>query len=187
MQQRLFILLFCCCGLMYACTKNKSEPVCTLPLQLQTTTTPSHPCTATGSITILLPIANDLEYRLNNNAFQTGTVFNPVKAGMHTITVNQKGACSKTFTVTVDTITAGPQFMAVAAILKTNCSRCHSGINPQAGLDWLNPCDIIPNWSRIKARAVDGNPTPMPPTGLMPAAQRQAIEDWINAGHSYTN
>lgn len=62
---------------------------------------------------------------------------------------------------------------------------CHSGINPQAGIDFTRICDILNHWDRIQARAVDGNPSPMPPTGIIPIVERNKILDWINTGHLY--
>jgi hypothetical protein len=34
---------------------------------------------------------------------------------------------------------------------------------------------------------VDGNPSPMPTGGLLPANERQKITDWINAGGRITD
>jgi hypothetical protein len=77
-------------------------------------------------------------------------------------------------------------FSAVRSLVQTNCAinGCHG--NAQQPL-LVDPCAIIANKFLIKQRAVDGNPTPMPPTGLLPAAERQKITDWINAGGLYTN
>lgn len=81
----------------------------------------------------------------------------------------------------------GPVFLQVKSILATHCLQCHSGVNPQAGLDWSRDCDILTYWDRIKARAVDGNPSPMPQAGLIPLAERSKISAWIQAGHQYTD
>lgn len=89
--------------------------------------------------------------------------------------------------VDLSTQTPGPAFLQVKRILATNCLQCHSGVNPQAGLDWSRDCDILTYWDRIKARAVDGDPSPMPQAGLMPMAERSLITAWIQAGHRYTD
>jgi uncharacterized membrane protein len=83
--------------------------------------------------------------------------------------------------------TPGPAFLQVKRILATHCLQCHSGVNPQAGLDWSRDCDILTYWDRIKARAVDGDPSPMPQAGLMPKDERNQIMAWINKGHLYKN
>jgi uncharacterized membrane protein len=64
---------------------------------------------------------------------------------------------------------------------------CHSGNNPQGGLDFTNVCDILNHWQRIDARAVQGIPSPMPQAGLIPQEERSKIIEWLNTGHSYSN
>jgi uncharacterized membrane protein len=54
-------------------------------------------------------------------------------------------------------------------------------------MNWTVDCNIVANKDRIKARAVDASPSAMPPTGLMPASERQKITDWINAGGKFTD
>lgn len=81
--------------------------------------------------------------------------------------------------------TPGPVFLEVKKILATHCQQCHSGVNPQAGLDWSRDCDILTYWDRIKARAVDGDPSPMPQAGLISIPERKQIIDWINMGRPY--
>jgi hypothetical protein len=34
---------------------------------------------------------------------------------------------------------------------------------------------------------VDGNPSPMPPGGLLPASEQQKIINWINAGGRFAD
>lgn len=178
----LLIICWCCFA---SCKKQNNAADCLLPSTIAITSTASHPCNATAVVTV--DALGNFLYKLNNGPYQQSSVFAAVKAGINTVTIMQQGVCSTSKTIMVDTVKPGTQFNAVAQILSANCSSCHSGINPQAGLNWLNPCDILQYWERIKARAVDGNPTPMPPTGLLPAAERSVIVNWVNAGHSYTN
>ncbi len=89
--------------------------------------------------------------------------------------------------VDISSQTPGPLFLQVKRILSTHCLQCHSGVNPQAGLDWSRDCDILTYWDRIKARAIDGDPSPMPQAGLMPIDERSQISAWIQAGHRYTD
>jgi hypothetical protein len=48
-------------------------------------------------------------------------------------------------------------------------------------------CNIVINKDRINARAVNGTGGPMPPSGLLPASERQKITNWINAGGRFTD
>ncbi len=81
---------------------------------------------------------------------------------------------------------AGPKYQAVKALISTNCaiSGCHAGTqSPNFTLD----CNIINNKALIKARAVDGIPSFMPPTGQLSANDKNKISDWINAGGRFTD
>ena len=111
--------------------------------------------------------------------------FENISVGKHTVYVKDSNGCEASKEVSIDTIASGTKFREVATILKTRCSLCHSGLNPQAGLDFTRNCDILANWNRIQARAVEGNPSPMPPTGLIPLEERNKILLWINSGHTY--
>jgi mono/diheme cytochrome c family protein len=67
----------------------------------------------------------------------------------------------------------------IAPILQSRCNGCHSsGQSPNMGT-YDNAKTLK---DRIKARAVDANPSPMPPSGLIPASERDKITRWINAG-----
>jgi uncharacterized membrane protein len=52
-------------------------------------------------------------------------------------------------------------------------------------MDFTKVCDILTHWERIQARAVEGNPSPMPSTGLIPIEERNKIMDWIKKGHAF--
>lgn len=81
---------------------------------------------------------------------------------------------------------AGPKYQAVKALINTNCaiSGCHAGTqSPNFTVD----CNIINNKLLIKARAVDGIPSFMPPTGPLPVSERNKITEWINAGGRFTD
>ena len=66
-----------------------------------------------------------------------------------------------------------------APILQSRCNNCHSsGQSPN-----MSSYDKARQQKdRIKARAVDGNPSPMPPSGLISISDRDKITRWINAG-----
>jgi hypothetical protein len=81
---------------------------------------------------------------------------------------------------------AGPKYQAVKALISSNCalSGCHAGTQAP---NFTDDCNIINNRLLIKARAVDGIPSFMPPTGPLPISERNKITDWINAGGRYTD
>jgi uncharacterized membrane protein len=97
--------------------------------------------------------------------------------------VKDANGCTATLTgVSVTSRTEGPKFTAVKALIQANCVTCHNATNASGGVNLSTDCSIVSGKDRIKARAVDGNPSPMPSSGLLPAAERQKITDWINAG-----
>ena len=126
-------------------------------------------------------------YSLNNGPFQTNNVFHAVPTGNCILTVKDANGCTGTTSTTVNNAVAGPLFSQVRSILISQCLYCHGNINPAGGVDYSQPCNIIAGKLRIQARAVDGTPSPMPASGLIPAAQRQKITNWINAGGRYTD
>lgn len=69
----------------------------------------------------------------------------------------------------------------ISPLIRQNCavSGCHAGTQSPV---LTTHQQIFGTRDRIKARAVDGSPTPMPPTGLLPKEQRDKIASWINAG-----
>jgi len=69
---------------------------------------------------------------------------------------------------------------SIAPMLASNCNNCHKagGISP----DLTAYTNVFANKARIKARAIDGNPTPMPTGGLMSLTNRNKLSAWIAAG-----
>lgn len=181
---RLFIFLLAIMGLT-AC-KKESKEVCTAQI-ISYTSSASNPCMASGSITVGAPAGSGFLYKIGSSGFQSSAFFTPLMPGTYKLTIRSASGCEDTTTATVDAITAGPLFLQVKTVLATNCFPCHTGINLQAGHDWGNSCHILNHWDRIKARAVDGNPVSMPPSGLIAQTERDKITAWINAGHRYTD
>jgi hypothetical protein len=171
----------------YGCKKQTTSINCSQVVAITANTIASLPCEANGKIIITSPLGNNYSYQINNLPFQKSTEFVLLKPNSYIITVKDENNCTSNAAVKIDTISGGIKFKNVATTLATYCTPCHTGNNPQAGLLWLNPCDILQYWDRIKTRAVDGSPSPMPPSGLIPIAERNKILDWINAGHSYNN
>jgi hypothetical protein len=179
-----FFLLGCQLMLFHACNNDDAADCNFMPV-VATSSTASNPCLATGSIEIRSPIDADYLYKVDAGSFQTSTLFENISVGKHTVYVKDSNGCEGSKEVSIDTIASGTKFREVATILKIRCSLCHSGLNPQAGLDFTRNCDILANWNRIQARAIEGNPAPMPPAGLIPLAERNKILEWINSGHTF--
>lgn len=156
-------------------------------INITATTTASDPCSGSGSITVTASGSTGFMYNLNNGGFQTGNTFSNVAAGTHTIGVRDADGCLKTSSFTVGTSTAGTRFSEVKQLIQTNCAGCHGGSSPQSGLDFSKDCVIIQQKDRIKARAVDGNPSFMPTGGQLSTADKNRITAWINAGGRYSD
>lgn len=159
-----------------------------------TTTTTANPCVtpSNGSITVTASGGTGpYTYNINGGAFQSSNQFTGLSAGAFTIIIKDVNGCTGTLSVTVSATAPGALFNDVKQVLASHCalSGCHVGPNPQNGLDWTNNCMIVNNALRIKARAVDGNPSIMPPPPNPPlsAADKQKIVAWVNAGGQLNN
>lgn len=154
-----------------------------------TTLVSNTPCQSpSGSITVN-PSGGTGPYtfKLNNGAFQASPVFSNLSSGAYTVTVKDVNGCTGSNIVLLADLPEGPLFAAVKLVLQNNCVSCHNSGNAQGGMNWTIDCNIVTFKNNIKLRAVDGNPSPMPPTGLIPASERQKITDWINAGGRFTD
>jgi hypothetical protein len=147
--------------------------------------------TPTGKITLTAGGGTGFTYSLNGGAFQASNIFNNLAAATYNTAARDADGCIKTGTATVSDAPAGSLFAAVKAVLQTNCATpgCHVGASPQSGLNFTLDCTIVGAWDRIKARAVDANPSVMPPAPnpALNATDKQKIVDWINAGHRYVD
>jgi hypothetical protein len=170
--------------LLFSCNTNNFQECDSIP-EISTGITNSHPCLSTGIIEITSPVNENYSYKIDQGTFQPSPVFEDVSVGQHTLFVKDDRGCETSKEVVVNTISEGIEFAEVAAILKTRCISCHSGVNPHAGIDFSKVCDILNHWSRIQARAVEGNPSPMPSTGLIPIEERTKIMNWIKKGHAF--
>lgn len=157
------------------------------------TTTAATPCltTANGSITITASGSTGFTYSINNGTFQNSNVFNSLAAGSYSFVAKDVNGCSQSGSATVAIAAAGAKYSAVKQVMLNSCaiSGCHIAPNPQNGLDFSIDCTIIATKDRIKARAVDGIPSFMPPlpSAQLSATDKQKIVDWVNAGGGYAN
>lgn len=143
-------------------------------------------CTG-GTITVTAGGSTGFTYNIDGGAFQSSNVFNNVSAGDHTIIAKDSEGCTKSASITVTAAASGPLFAAVKAVMIANCNSCHSGAAAQGGQNFATDCNIVNAAARIKARAVDGNPSFMPQGGQLNAADKKKITDWITAGGGYSN
>lgn len=165
--------------------------VCTgVTITVNNTATGTTPCEAnTGTITATASGGTTpYTYSLNNGTFQSSNMFSNLAAGNYTVTAKDANGCTGvSAATTISSLPAGPLFEAVRTLIQNNCVTCHNGTVTNGGMNFSVDCNIVNNKDRIKARAVDGNPSAMPQGGLLPASERQKITDWINAGGKFTN
>jgi hypothetical protein len=141
------------------------------------------PCeAATASITVSAwGGAWPYMYSLNGGSFQSSNVFDSITTGSYIVAARDANGCTGTASTTVNNGAAGPLFMQVRAIIQNNCLYCHGGAISSGGVNYSEDCNIVAN------KTVDGNPSPMPQSGLLPVSERQKIINWINAGGRYTD
>jgi len=166
-------------------TLTATSPCAGVNIIITPTVTGTTPCvTASGSILVSATGGTaPYSYNLNNGPFQSTSTFQGLNNGTYQIGVKDANGCTATLTgVTVESRAEGPKFAAVKALVQANCVSCHSASNASGGMNLSTDCFIVSAKDRIKARAVDGNPSPMPSGGLLPASERQKITDWITAG-----
>lgn len=169
-------------------TLTDPNPCSGVTIAANTTVVGNTPCVTppTGSISSN-PSGGTAPYTfsLNGGAFQASNIFNNLSNGNHQLVVRDANTCSTTVNINVPNLPQGPLFTQVKTLLQNNCVSCHNAGNPNGGMDWTVDCNIVQFKNNIFQRAVIGNPSAMPPTGLLPPAERQKITDWINAGGRY--
>ncbi len=195
--------LITCIGILvlFACSKSGSgssatttttnpggttDPCAGKTITLSATATQSDAC-GTGVVTVTAAGSTGFTYSIDGTNFQVSNIISNVAPGLVTITVKDGAGCSKTTSVTVVQNASGPLFAAVKTMMQTNCFSCHSGASANGGKDFTIDCVIASSGDRIKARAVDGNPSFMPQGGQLSTTDKKKITDWINAGGRYSD
>ncbi len=171
-------------------TLTAPNPCTGVTITVSTTAAPNIPCETsnTGMITASASGGTGIyTYSLNGGTFQSSGVFNNLLAGNYNVVAKDGNGCSGTTTQAVSNAPAGPLFSQVRTVLQNNCVPCHNNVQAEGGMNWTIDCNIVTFKDRIQARAVNGNPSPMPPTGLLPSSERQKITQWINAGGRYSD
>jgi hypothetical protein len=152
-------------------------------------TTTNIPCeTNTASLTAMATGGTSpYSFSVDGGSFQALGTFQNLSSGSHMVTAKDANGCTGTTSVTVGNQGPGQLFLQAKAVIQYYCVYCHSNTNASGGVNFSLDCNIVVNKTRIRARAIDGNPTPMPQNGLIPMAERQKLIDWLNAGGMYSN
>lgn len=197
MKKKFLVLSVVITGMIYvnSSCKKSSTP----------TPTPTNPCTNTnivitetvtdytacpsvimGTITVTASGSTGFTYNKNGGAYQTSNILSGLTAGTYTIGVKDANGCTNTKSVTVGE-TAGINFKNVRSIIRNNCggSSCHLNGGSQRGYNFDNECSIVSSWNKINSTCVTLQT--MPTSGPLSSADRQAITNWVNAGHGYSN
>lgn len=170
-------------------TLTAPNPCAGVTILVSNVVTGNRPCEpANGSITATgSGGTTPYTYSINGGAFQISNIFSGLAAATYTITAKDANGCTGTVNATVNDLVAGPLFLAVKNVLDNNCVSCHNNVISNGGMNWTVDCNIVTFKDRIRERAVNGNPSSMPPTGLLPASERTKITNWINAGGRFTD
>lgn len=136
-----------------------------------------------GTISINFPAGDTISYQLNSGSFQTSPNFANLAPGNYVVTVKNQKGCTDTAQITI--LNYGPKYAAVKQLITGYCGPCHLNGATNGGKNFDTDASIIASWDRIKARAVDGNPSFMPqaPNSPLSTVDKQKITDWVNAGH----
>jgi hypothetical protein len=189
----LMCYLFLAGGVIFlSCNKNDNplpDPCLGVSYDIQYFKTESVSPANNGTITITSPVGDTLSYQLNSTAFQSSPIFSNLAAGDYRIIVKNQKGCTDTTTITI--YNYGPKYALVKQLIAGTggiggyCGPCHLDGAVNGGKNFDTDASIVASWDRIKARAVDGNPSFMPQTPNSPLtlADRQKITDWVNAGH----
>jgi hypothetical protein len=170
-------------------TLTAPNPCAGVTINVSNTITGNTPCgPASGMITASAAGGTGpYMFNINGGTFQVSNIFSSLGPGSYTVGARDANSCNGTTPATVNNLPAGPLFLDVKAVLQANCVSCHNSAQAEGGMNWTIDCNIVLNKDRIRARAVDGIPSAMPPSGLLPASERQKITNWINAGGLFTN
>lgn len=170
-------------------TVNEKNACAGVNITLTATSTDSDPCAPSGVVTASAAGSTNFTYSIDAGAFQASNIFNNISAGNHTVNVKDGAGCGKSTPITINEKAAGTLFLAARSVIQTNCAvtGCHTGPAPTGGINFSVDCNIVLNKDRVKARAIDGNPSFMPPTGALPQTDRDKITAWINAGGRFTD
>lgn len=171
-------------------TLNAPNPCAGVTITVSNIFTGNTPCqSANGTLTATANGGTGpYLFSLNSGVFQASNVFMNLGPGSYTVQAKDANNCTGTSAPgNVVNLPAGPLFSEVKNVISNYCIGCHNNVQQEGGMNWAVDCNIVNFRDRILARAVNANPSAMPPTGLIPAAERQKIQNWINAGGKFTD
>jgi len=170
-------------------TLTAPNPCTGVTITVSTVVTGNRPCESNNGSIVATGSGGTGPYTFSINAgvFQASNNFINLGAAAYAISAKDANGCVGTTNATVNTLTAGPLFQAVRTLLNNNCVSCHNNSVSEGGMNWTVDCNIVNFKDRINSRAVTGSPSAMPPTGLLPASERQKITNWVNAGGRFTD
>ncbi|HNU15344.1 MAG TPA: hypothetical protein PKI55_12895 [Chitinophagaceae bacterium] len=171
---------------LWSCSKKDSpppDPCLGVSYDVQFFKTEAIGTSNNGTISITFPVGDTISYQLNNGPFQASPNFSNLAPGNYVITVRNQKNCTDTAQITI--LNYGPKYALVKQIITGYCGPCHLNGAVNGGKNFDTDSSILASWDRIKARAVDNNPTQMPqlPNAPLTAVDKQKITDWVNAGH----
>ncbi|MEQ1676315.1 MAG: hypothetical protein ABL876_06430 [Chitinophagaceae bacterium] len=180
--------------LLNACNKSDTpaapDPCAGISYDVQYFKTEAIGTSNNGSITINYPVGDTITYKLNSGNYQASSIFSNLAPGSYVVTVKNQKGCTDTAQITV--YNYGPKYALVKQLISGHgtgtggyCGPCHLNGGISGGKNFDTDLSIVNSWDRIKARAVDNIPSPMPeaPNSPLTAVDKQKITDWVNAGH----
>ena len=181
----LFAILLITTGIV-GCSKKDtptSDPCLGVSYDVQYFKTEAIGSSNNGTIAITFPIGDTISYQLNSGAYQASPGFTNLAPGNYVITVKNQNGCTDTAQITI--LNYGPKYALVKQIINGYCGPCHLNGAVNGSKNFDTDASIVSSWDRIKARAVDGNPSFMPaaPNSPLTNVDKQKITDWVNAGH----
>ncbi len=171
-------------------TLTAPNPCAGVTITVSIVVTGNRPCEANNGSIVATGSGGTGPYTfsINAGAFQTSNNFINLAAATYSISARDVNNCvSSANNVVVNNLSAGPLFLAVQNVIQGNCIGCHNASGASGGMNFAVDCNIVANKDRIRVRAVDGTPSAMPPSGLLPASERLKITNWINAGGRFSD
>jgi hypothetical protein len=189
-MKRVFPYIIICLLLANAsCTYHKLDQPCASPQFLYSlTVNATDSCVTNGAIFINGFTGSGYEFSFNGGPFQKEPVFSSVAPGKYALRLKQDDCIyDNRDTAVVTVLPPGPLFTQVRQFISQHCISCHNSGNAQGNVSYSNACSIVLGYQRIMARAVFGNPSPMPTSGLLNLLERNKVTQWVAAGARYTD
>jgi len=136
-------------------------------------------CSSNGSLVMHAKGSSGFTFKINEQNYQTDSVYAGLAAGNYTVTAKDVDGCTKTETFIVgENPFEGPLFAGVKSLIATKCNQtCHtSGSGGAPRNIFATNCDIVSLKSMIVVKSVNSS------MGNLNTAEKAKITDWIAAG-----